>query len=145
MKTTLFLTALYLVFGFFACKKTDPNHPVAYDKFEFGKNYGLVGTKHFRIVDGYLYKGSNGEFDTVAMDASKYTMAQELVYTFPAYLQQKNGGHFGCDNCADQEMVFVSISKDGVVRSWTMDTDLSTLPVPLKQYAQRIDEIVAQL
>ncbi len=152
VKTTIFLAALYLVFGFFACKKGEDDNvqTISYQQFDFSKSYGFSGIiKNYRLVSGKLYRlpggGTQSPKDTVQLSAAQWNAARPLVNSFPTFLIKAGSSSYGCSNCTDQGAINIIVKDNSGTRSWQLDNDPNYVPDPVKNYVMLANSVVEQL
>lgn len=125
------------------------------DYFAFGSAHGfcLNNCADFFIVkDGNIYPddfdyytGSALNFKSEALTIEKYNLAKKLIDDFPAYLIKNPDKTFGCPDCADQGGFHIEINQGGEIKKWHFDTNISNLPVPIRDYVQEVFSVIEKL
>lgn len=152
MKTTIFLASLYLVFGFFACKKGEDSsvQAISYQQFEFSKAYGILGgIKNYKMADGKLYRlpgmGPQSNRDIIQLSVAQWNAAQPLINSFPIFLVKACSSDYGCANCTDGGFLGIRVKDVSGTRAWQLDANPVNVPDPVKNYVTLANRVVEQL
>ena len=123
------------------------------DWFVFGKYYCECGgncATVYRIENEQLFKRtetnkcSMDELTTEApaLDQSKYELALALLNDFPEQMWTDAKETYGCPDCGDWGGYRIVYYKDGVTRTWQIDTKTDNLPDWLLPYQDKIKNVL---
>ncbi|MGE5457583.1 MAG: hypothetical protein ACM3RX_04450 [Methanococcaceae archaeon] len=91
------------------------------------------------------YYNSTLTFKNDPLPQSKYDLSEVLIDDFPKYLTDNPNQTFGCPDCHDQGGIHIQIMENGEIKSWHLDTEISSLPAEIQSYVQEIQGILQQL
>ncbi len=148
------IIALCICLACFSCKKDNQTPSEPYDTFIFGTTYGFCFdhcTKLFSISNGQLFPGETNlasepfKFKTTPLSNDKYSIAKQLIDSFPSYLKSNPNKTFGCPDCVDQGAIHIKITKNGIKQYWRIDPDVNTQPSEIRPYIQQLITTLRQL
>lgn len=152
------MKALYLIVlitAFFACKEDKSSEPEI-DYLIFGHFYGYCMGEHcvetYKLTSEKLYEDTldryfHDEFSFQELTDREYNVALGLGLPsdIPEEIRELEEGIIGCPDCADQGGIFIRISRNGTVRSWRFDNDLTNVPEFMVEYLERIKIAIDQI
>src|SRR5690606_35950241 len=124
------------------------------DYLVFGHFYGMcIGNScvvNYKLSDNKVYEDlkkaySHTEFEFEVLNNGKFEQVKNLMDFFPSKLLNEKESVFGCPDCADQGGLFIQLSKNGVVKSWRIDTQKEHVPSYLHDFMDKITEKIALL
>lgn len=118
------------------------------DYIVFGSFYGFCMGEECRemylLTNEKLYEdiddSSTDEY--VELPSDLYADVVDLETAIPVDIKELPDSTFGCPDCHDQGGVHLTIKKDGVIQSWTIDNDLDAIPTYLHSLVGLIHEKV---
>ena len=154
MKTFLLFLLLPLLASTCEKEKTEAALPEI-ESISFGTAYCFCTTncvKSFLIQNQQLFADDMDkcndpkQYQTVPMPNDKYLLAKPLIDKFPAYLQSNPNKTIGCPDCLDQGGINIEIKeKNGTVKFWHIDTNVSSQPIEIREYIQQLINVLGQL
>jgi len=150
MKAIIWMAGIMAVLT--SCKK-DPA-PVEPDSFSFGRAVGFCQgncATFYKIQNNSLYPDNidyyKGEvtYKKEALAEEKFLLVKHLLDSFPAFLENQPGKTYGCPDCYDQGGIHIFYTKKGQSMFWHIDTNISSLPPEIKDYIQRMTDILGQI
>ncbi len=151
MKRMLFFLMISGVLA--SCHKDDFGIELAeQDYLIFGEFYGeCVGENCVSIFkltaeelfEDVLHDYTKQNFDFVELSEDKFEQVKDLVDFFPNQLLNEEKTILGCPDCADTGGLFIQYSKDGDVKSWSMDKLKMGAPSYLYDFIDKVNEKIA--
>lgn len=144
--------------GFFAiilllsCNKdNDDNDKIQFDYLIFGRIngecIGEICIEIFKITETSLFEDTLDSpvqgFEFVALENAKFEQVKDLIDFFPRQLLNQNETVFGCPNCLDQGELFIQISKNGIIKTWSIDQFKNDVPSYLHNFMDKVNEKIA--
>ncbi len=149
-KITVLLFACCLVA---ACKK-EKRALIIENSFVFGSYHSLCMddcATLFKIQDQQLYPDNTNSyinplvFSATPMANDRYLLAKPLQDSFPSYLITHTDTTYGCPDCHDQGLIYIEQTINGVHRKWTIDAEVSAIPVEIRAYIEQVKAVILQL
>jgi hypothetical protein len=152
MKNTLFFFALLLLFS---CRHEPETRLLPLDYLIFGHSYGECSgetcVEIFKLADGVLYEDTSqyiyfsNTFDFTPLANDKYVLVKDLPDYLPAQLLQLDDSIFGCPDCGDQGAMYIQVSFNGQVKTWSIDQYKGAVPEYLHDFMDKVNEKIALL
>ena len=152
MKNILICSCFLLTFN--SCTEDHLASPGT-DCFIFGNAYGFCAgdcAHLYQVRNNRLYADNIQSlyYDPVVflntpLPDSSYQMAKDLQEEMPLYLTAHPDTTIGCPDCHDQGLIYIEVRQNGVINKWQLDTDTNALPAEIRNYAQKISEILLRL
>ncbi|MCB0449254.1 hypothetical protein [Mariniflexile maritimum] len=145
---------LLVCISLLSCTTNDTGETSKIDYLIFGRFYGMCIGKscvtNYKLTNSTLFADTNNDyshtaFNFVALDADKFGQVNDLMDFFPSKLLNEKETVLGCPDCYDQGGVFIQISKNGVVKSWRIDTNKNDVPAYLHSFMDKVNEKMALL
>ncbi|HVX52717.1 MAG TPA: hypothetical protein VHB48_21325 [Chitinophagaceae bacterium] len=134
-----------------ACKKNSSTTKISGD-FSFGTAYNNCAgdcAKFYTIANGQLYADNmqrftnNLTFAGMPLPNNKYLLDEQLLDEFPAYLLNNPDTTFGCPDCTDGGLAYITLKQNGTAHTWLID--LQRLQPELAGYIAKMQEIMDEL
>lgn len=125
----------YFIYGEFHCHCIAPQCAKLY---KYTPGSVLTGKGAHCEMDDFTYEGES-------LPATDIAKAEALLAAVPAELYSSEETTFGCPDCADQGGYYISVKKDGEVKTWRIDTQDQSLPAFLLPFHQKLIETFEQL
>src|SRR5258705_10345733 len=116
-----------IILGIASCSKENPGCS-APDYFVFGDAFGMCGGNcpNLYLLKQHKIYADNIEnfyleplaFSSVPLTNTSYQLAQSLPDELPAWLNNHPDTTLGCPDCYDQGLIYIEISRNGVVSKW---------------------------
>jgi len=149
-----FLIILLVVCNFYNCTSNDSIEINKKDYIIFGHFHGMcIGEnciENFKLTGDTLYEDlkndySHTDFEFVAMNNDKFEQVKNLMDFFPSKLLNEKESVLGCPDCADQGGLFIELSKNGIVKSWRIDSQKEAVPSYLHSFMNKVNEKITLL
>ncbi len=146
------LALLILALGLLTtCKKAE----LKGEYFVFGESYNMSigdGVTLFLLKNGNLYpdnmdRYTNEEwtFKNDKLSKDKYKLAKQLLDELPNYFNDNPSATFGCPDCADQGAYYIKIGERNSIKTFYIDTKVSTQPVEIREFIVSMKSTLKQL
>jgi hypothetical protein len=86
---------------------------------------------------------NNLTFAGMPLPNNKYLLAKQLLDEFPAYLLNNPDTTFGCPDCTDGGLAYITLKQNGTAHTWLID--LQRLQPELAAYIAKMQEIMDEL
>lgn len=149
-----FLGILLVFCSFYSCTSNDTIEINEKDYLIFGHFHGMcMGDGcivNFKLTGDKLYEDlkkdySHTKFEFVLLNNDKFEQVKNLMDFFPSKLLNEKEYTLGCPDCADQGGLFIELSKNGVIKSWRIDSQKEAVPTYLHSFMDKIKEKIALL
>jgi len=152
----------YLLFFFmlFSCSKDNQN-----DKLVLNENESLVfatyggdtpdGFKptYYKLTNsqalkdetsGFAFEINNNQANFVDLGSHKFNLTKDLINYFPNKLLSTER-KIGNPGAADGGILYLQLTKNGVIKIWELDADPSAVPEEFRVFVQKVNEKKNQL
>lgn len=152
-----FILILIACVSLSSCNKdsNDTEKTANSDYFAFGRAFGECGGENCAVfykvknnqlfADNMEYYTDEMSFKNEALSNEKYLIAKQIENEFPAFLTNSTTMTYGCPDCADQGGFHFEIRKNGVVKTWHIDTKIEEQPPAIKEYIQKVNGAIDEL
>ncbi|MFK8103682.1 MAG: hypothetical protein AB8G15_14205 [Saprospiraceae bacterium] len=152
MKTLKFVFFSLVILFNISCNKEEQELQTT-DYIIFGFFARTIGGNHrttFKLTDEKVFEDMNDNYlepdpDFIELNSDKYEIAKDLIAFFPPQLLTSVETSFGCPNCGDLGLFFIEHSSNGVVKSWSIDTDKSKIPSYLHEFIAEMSKTMRLL
>ena len=144
-----FLVFLLMLCSLLNCTATDNTEINKNDYIIFGHFHGkCVGKsciENYKLTSDTLYEDlkndySHTEYEFVALNNDTFNQVKNLLDFFPSKLLNEKESVLGCPDCADQGGIYIELSKEGVVKSWRIDSQKEAVPSYLHNFMDKVNE-----
>lgn len=113
--------------------------------FAFGSSHNMAigdGLTFFLIKNGNLYSDNMDKsiyseewtFNNDKLPKEKYKLAKQLLDQLPDFFKDNDSNTFGCPDCADQGAFHLKIGEYNSVKTFHIDTKVSTQPTEIRAF-----------
>jgi hypothetical protein len=124
--------------------------------FAFGSSYNMAigdGLTFFLIKNGNLYSDNMDRsnykeewtFNNDKLSKDKYKLAKQLLDKLPDYFKDNGSDTFGCPDCADQGAYHIKIGEHNSIKTFHIDTKVSTQPAEIREFIVSLSSTLKQL
>ncbi len=149
MKKVVLIVLILLSFS--TCNSDDGIELSETNFLVFGHFYGECGgegcIETFKLTGTALFEDTNDnyigigrDFNFIRLNDDTFDAVKDLVDFFPDELLTTEETNFGCPDCADGGGLLIQYSKNGTVRSWTIDQSKSNVPSYLHAFMDKVNE-----